>query len=342
MALDRLQAARTYEILHGRSCSPTRKPAQPQAAAPAATSPRPCIQTLRPPTARAAFKQINDVGGFDAVWQIDVFGKYRREIEAARADSQAEPGRAKSVLVCGDRRRRTRLRRPARSSNTLLDLHAPTDACKSRCASCAFGLRTRHYQRARCHARHRELAVAGIASCARRCPGECRRVHDRHAARPYPEDLLQELRRPAMIPTCPGWCSPAFRWTFCGAAPTDPRPSGSLAGATARIGVATAIFSRRSAFRLRSASSVRDSGFTVWPTHLVGRPGAVWPLLDFGALDAQVEIADCERERFWWTTKDDFQDAVKDVDTAWGAFGAEQERQKDSATQWSRASARCH
>lgn len=29
------------------------------------------------------------IAGFDAVWELDLFGKFRREIEAARDDTQA-------------------------------------------------------------------------------------------------------------------------------------------------------------------------------------------------------------------------------------------------------------
>ncbi|HUA88370.1 MAG TPA: TolC family protein, partial [Steroidobacteraceae bacterium] len=43
--------------------------------------------------------QVNLLAGFDAAWQLDFFGKYRREIEAARADSQAAAWARNEVLV---------------------------------------------------------------------------------------------------------------------------------------------------------------------------------------------------------------------------------------------------
>ena len=47
----------------------------------------------------AAVGQIREVVGFDANWDIDLFGKYRREVEAARYDTQAAAWARNAVLV---------------------------------------------------------------------------------------------------------------------------------------------------------------------------------------------------------------------------------------------------
>ena len=44
-------------------------------------------------------QHINTIAGFDAVWELDVFGKYRRAFEAARADTQAELAARNGVLT---------------------------------------------------------------------------------------------------------------------------------------------------------------------------------------------------------------------------------------------------
>jgi outer membrane protein TolC len=53
-------------------------------------------------------------------------------------------------------------------------------------------------------------------------------------------------------------------------------------------------------------------------------PAAVWPLLDFGALDAQVEIADLATRAQLVRYKQTIQDAVREVDTNLGLFTAQQ------------------
>src|SRR6185295_19486550 len=45
------------------------------------------------------FDHITHVVGFDAAWEIDLFGRYRREIEAARSDTQAAAAARNAVLI---------------------------------------------------------------------------------------------------------------------------------------------------------------------------------------------------------------------------------------------------
>ncbi len=44
-------------------------------------------------------QHINTIAGFDAVWELDIFGKYRREFEAARYDVQAAAAARSGVLT---------------------------------------------------------------------------------------------------------------------------------------------------------------------------------------------------------------------------------------------------
>ena len=68
-----------------------------------------------------------------------------------------------------------------------------------------------------------------------------------------------------------------------------------LAAATARIGVATANLFPQVAL-VGSIGSGRPGlgNHSEYQSSTSGRsdPGAIWPLLDFGALDAQVDIAE--------------------------------------------------
>ncbi|HEY6924274.1 MAG TPA: TolC family protein, partial [Steroidobacteraceae bacterium] len=100
IALDRLQAARTYELAVigaalpdvGASGGAGRGTGRDLGRGRAA-------QSLVSADNTAGLSHINVLGGFDALWQIDVFGKYRREIQAARADAQATSAARNQVLV---------------------------------------------------------------------------------------------------------------------------------------------------------------------------------------------------------------------------------------------------
>jgi NodT family efflux transporter outer membrane factor (OMF) lipoprotein len=144
----------------------------------------------------------------------------------------------------------------------------------------------------------------------------------------YPEDLVAELQSAAMIPSAPGVVETGLPLELLRRRPEIVQAERELAGATARIGVATGnLFP---SIGITAAIGYQRQGLGASP--VVGRhiwsagAGAVWPLLDFGALDAQVEIADLRTRALLVTYKRTVQDAVKDVDTSWNGYGAQQQR----------------
>ena len=70
-----------------------------------------------PPRTGRRQAQVTNLIGFDAAWEIDVFGKFRRAIEAAQYDVDAAVAARNVVLVSLDRRRDPRLSRFARAAN---------------------------------------------------------------------------------------------------------------------------------------------------------------------------------------------------------------------------------
>ena len=90
MALDRLQAARTFEAAAIGAVLPVA-----QAGAGAGRGTGNDLARARAPQTQisaantSGLEHVNVVAGFDALWQLDVFGKYRREIEATRSDTGA-------------------------------------------------------------------------------------------------------------------------------------------------------------------------------------------------------------------------------------------------------------
>src|SRR6185312_13664411 len=100
IALDRLQAARTYEIAVVGAALPDVEASGGAGRGTGSDLTRGrAAQSLVSADNSSGLKHINVLGGFDAFWQIDVFGKYRREMQAARADAQATLAERNQVLV---------------------------------------------------------------------------------------------------------------------------------------------------------------------------------------------------------------------------------------------------
>jgi outer membrane protein TolC len=110
--------------------------------------------------------------------------------------------------------------------------------------------------------------------------------------------------------------------------PDIQRAERELAAATAKIGVATANLYPHVA--LVGAIGSQSQGFGTVPE--VGKhvwsfgPGAIWPLLDFGALDAQVDIADLAAHASLMNYRKTILNAVQEVDTSVAAYDAERAR----------------
>jgi outer membrane protein TolC len=101
-----------------------------------------------------------------------------------------------------------------------------------------------------------------------------------------------------------------------------------LAAATARIGVATADLFPQVAL----VGSIGSQGQGWGTTPSVSKhiwsfgPGAVWPLLDFGAIDAQVDIAHLEARASLVNYRKTILNAVQQVDASLDAYQAQQAR----------------
>jgi NodT family efflux transporter outer membrane factor (OMF) lipoprotein len=144
----------------------------------------------------------------------------------------------------------------------------------------------------------------------------------------YPESLARELATPAPVPSMPGAMEPGLPLTVLRRRPDVQQAERELAGATARIGVATAnLFPQIS---LVAAIGAQGQGWGTTPA--VGKhiwsfgPGAFWPVLDFGALDAQLEIASLEGRARLYNYRKTILTAVAEVDTAVDAYVAQQDR----------------
>src|SRR6202795_407517 len=100
IALDRLQQARTYEaVVLGYALPDVEASAAAGRGTGSDLTKGRADQGLRSADTGAGLKQINTIAGFDAVWELDIFGKFRREFEAARGDTAAARAARYDVLT---------------------------------------------------------------------------------------------------------------------------------------------------------------------------------------------------------------------------------------------------
>ncbi|HZC87026.1 MAG TPA: efflux transporter outer membrane subunit [Steroidobacteraceae bacterium] len=327
IALDRLQAARVYEagiigtLLpeadvsigagRGTGSDATRGRASPG---------------LRSGDNSAGLKQINVVGGFDALWELDVFGKYRREIEAARYDTEATRAARNGVLV-------SVISDTARAYVDLrgLQVRAAVLAAAIEVLRESLRIVNIRYERGITNELDVTLATRELATLEAQAAPLAAQVQAAEYTIAtllgvYPEDMVKELSAKAMVPAVPGAVATGLPVDLLRRRPDIQQAERELAGATARIGVATAnlfpsiAISGAIGFQRQQAPGLETIGQHIYSYGV----GAAWPLLDFGQLDAQVEIADLHTRALLVNYRKTIQGAVREVDTNMGLYTAEQ------------------
>jgi NodT family efflux transporter outer membrane factor (OMF) lipoprotein len=329
IALDRLQAARTYEIGIVGSVLPD---AEASFGAGKGTgndlSRGRAAQSLVSAANTSGFKRINELGGFDAVWQLDVFGKYRREIQAARADAQAALAERNQVLVAV-------IADLARAYVDMRGLQTRASILHNAEKTLQESLRIVRIRYERGITNELDVTLAtrelGVLQ-AQIAPVEAEISAAQYTIATllglYPEDLIRELTPPAMIPSVPAVVQAGLPLDLLRRRPDIAQAERELASYTAQIGVATANLFPQLAFTAAIGYQKQALGTTpVMGQHIWSAgPAAAWSLLDFGALDAQVEIARLRTRAQLVNYKRTIQNAVREVDTTWDDYAAQQDR----------------
>jgi NodT family efflux transporter outer membrane factor (OMF) lipoprotein len=329
IALDRLQQARTYEaVIVGYALPGV------EASAAAGRGTGNDLTKGRADTAltsadsSAGLQHINTIEGFDAVWELDLFGKFRREFEAARADTEAARAARYDVLtsVVADVVRAYVDLRGFQVRAGIL--HKASDVLRE-----SLRIVNIRYERGITNELDVALATRELATLeAQIAPVEAELNAAQYTLAvlvgEYPENMVQELSKPDLIPSMPPPAAPGAPLDLLKRRPDIQRAERELAAATARIGVATANLFPQVAI-IGSIGS-QEQGWGATPA--VGKhiwslgPGAVWPLLDFGALDAQVDIADLAARASMVNYRKAILNAVRQVDSSLDAYEAQQVR----------------
>ncbi len=329
IALDRLQQARTYEAAVAGAALPA---IDATGAAGRGTGSDLARGRADPGLVSAdnsnGLTHINTIAGFDAVWELDVFGKYRREFQAARAGSEAAQAARLDVLT-------TVIADVVRSYVDLRGLQVRASILHKASAVLRESLRIvdLRYQSGITNELDVALARRELANLdAQIAPLEAAVNAAQYSLAvlvgEYPESMVQELSKPDLIPVMPAPVAPGAPLDLLKRRPDIRQAERELAVATARIGVATANLFPQIALVGSIGSQAQGFGTTpgigkhIWSFG----PGALWPLLDFGALDAEVDIAGLEAKASLANYRKTILGAVQQVDTSLDAYQAQRDR----------------
>jgi NodT family efflux transporter outer membrane factor (OMF) lipoprotein len=260
---------------------------------------------------------VKTIGGFDAVWEIDVFGKLRREIERAHYNAQAMADARNAALV-------SVIADVAESYVDLRGLQMRASVLRSAAGVLQRGLTivTERYQRGITNELDVALARRELASVEAQIPiVEAETSASEYALATlvgeYPEDLAGELATPRMVPIARVVISPGLPLDLLRRRPDVEEAEREIASANAGIGVATArLFPRLFATGSVGFQQGMLGSATVGEHLWSAGPGVVWPLLDFGQLDAQVQIANYRTRAALESYKATIEQAVRQVDSA--------------------------
>jgi NodT family efflux transporter outer membrane factor (OMF) lipoprotein len=326
IALDRLQQARAYEaVVLGYALPEVDASGAAGRGTGSDLTEARAAQALRSADSAAGLQHINTIVGFDAVWELDFFGKFRREFQAVRAETVALRAARYYVLtsVIGD---------VVRAYVDLRGLQVRVGILLKAGDALRESLRIVNirYERGITNELDVALATRELATLEGQIPAleaEVKAAQYTLAVLvgEYPENMLHELATPQMIPTMPAPAAPGVPVDLLKRRPDIQEAERELAAATARIGVATAnLFPD---VTVSAAIGSQSQGWGTSPSvskHIWSfGPGAIWPVLDFGALDAAVEVADYAAQGSLANYRKTILTAVAQVDSSLDAYEAQ-------------------
>jgi NodT family efflux transporter outer membrane factor (OMF) lipoprotein len=329
IALARLQEARTAEgVLLGQSL-----PAAVASGGAGRGTGNDLTRGRATPVLRSAensngLKHLTDVVGVESSWDVDLFGFYHREIEASRYDTEAAAAARDAVLI-------SVVADVARAYVDLRGLQTQLAVVRQNIERARRTLEVvgTRFNRGLTNELDVTLAQRQLATLeALVAPLEAQASAAQYVIAvligEFPEAVTKELAAPAAIPALPAEIETGLPLDLLRRRPDVREEERRLAGATARIGVATAnLFPR---LLLTGGAGFQQQGLGVSPTvdkyiWSIG-PTAYWPLLDFGTLDALVDVADLQTHEQLVRYKRTILAAVQDVDAAISNYRAQQDR----------------
>jgi NodT family efflux transporter outer membrane factor (OMF) lipoprotein len=285
-------------------------------------------QPLNAGTNTTGYKEITQVLGFDAAWEVDMFGQLRRESEAVRADSAAAMDLHNQVLI-------TLIGDVARSYLDVRTLQARVEIAQENIASeeRLVDFSTTRFQRGL--ANELDAALAQREFAAAQSVLEPLQAQLSAAKRSlavligeFPEDLGTELDSTAPIPEAPAELTSGLPAELLRRRPDVLAAENQMIAANARIGVATANLYPQ--VFLTAGYGWQGQGLgrspVKWNDIWSIGPAVRWALFDFGTTDAFIQTADFQTREALWNYRKTVINAVREVDDALQNYDAERAR----------------
>jgi NodT family efflux transporter outer membrane factor (OMF) lipoprotein len=323
IALDRLQQARLQLIVIGAQAVPQLNGGVGGGTGTGTDETKGRVaQALRDGDNSTGLKKISGVGGLDAEWEIDIFGKIARRVESQvyTAEALKEARDWVYVVMAADvarlyfdlRARQERLRillREIESARKVLDL-AQTRLDRGLTNELDVLLAKRQVETQQADVEPLKALIAANGYAIAVLVGE------------YPETIARDLRRPGAIPRLPPRAPVGTPVDLLRRRPDIREAERFLAAAVADIGARTADLFPSVAVTAGGGAQTGPRSGSAIPITWIGSVGPTLdaPILDFGALDAKIEIADYRAHELATIYKQSILVAVQQVDEANAAY----------------------
>ena len=264
--------------------------------------------------------------GFDANWEVDVFGGIRRSVEAANASLEAAEDDRNAVLV-------SLMAEVGLEYVTYRSLQQRVALANQNVAAQqgTLDLTRRLFNAGLAPELDVQRAAAQVATTAATIPLlEQQAAQAMHflsilIAQP-PMALQEELAAVGPIPRPPPQVAVGLPSELLLRRPDVARSERQLASQTAEIGVATRdLFPRFFITGAASLQSVRASDFFDWQSRLLSiAPSVSWPVFEGGRIRANIELQTATQQEFLAAYQAVVLQAFQDVEDALVAFSHEQ------------------
>ena len=272
-------------------------------------------------------KEITHVVGFDAGWELDLFGRFSREVEAAQADTQAYYEARNDVLI-------SLVSEVVRDYVDLRALQLRLEIAREnveiqRQTARLVGVKFRNQLANNLDVALAQRQLSATQSLIAPLQAAVSQAQRRLATLLglYPEQLKGELEAAAALPATPPQVGPGMPVDLLRRRPDIRRAERQLAAANARIGVATSDLFPRLAITAGAGFQGQGLGRTPVENSLVWSvgPAFYWPFLDFGRLDSVITAQDYRTQQMLYGYKKTVINAVREVDDALANYTAEQD-----------------
>lgn len=279
-------------------------------------------------TNTAGLKEITHVVGFDAGWEIDLFGRFRRQLEAAAADTQAAAEARHGVLI-------TVIADTVRAYIELRAYQGRVSLAQENITRAARTLELvqERFRRGLTNELDVTLArrqFAALQAALAPLQAQVLQAQRRIAVLvgESPAALQAQLTPPGPIPALPEKILAGLPLDTIRRRPDLRQLERQLAAETARIGVATADLFPRVAITaglglqgqgLGRAPVVNDLLWSAGPTAIV-------PLLDFGRIESLIELENLRAKELLYAYRQTVLSALEQVDDALSNYAAQRRR----------------